>query len=271
MTHPKTLLSQLGAVPLRRLSQNFLVSPHWAEKLVTAVVEGPGVDEIWEVGPGLGALTGLLLERSPVPVRAFELDRKLGEHLATTFPKLTLVRGDVLEQDLEGLAAGKRIALLSNLPYHLSSPLLVRTLRLYGQLDRLVLTFQREFAARVLASVGEDDYGSLAVLMNAAYAIESLGILPPGAFFPAPDVDSQALRFVPRAPVENATARFLRLEQLVRAAFAHRRKKLVSNLRERFPEVAWPSELEGLGLVADARAETVPLEAFEKLAEKIGA
>ena len=267
MTHPKTLLSQLEAVPLRRLSQNFLVSPHWAERLVAAIVDGAPVDEIWEIGPGLGALTEGLLAKSPVPVRAFELDRKLGEHLATTFPALRLERGDVLDADLEGFARGKRIALLSNLPYHLSSPLLVRTLRFYPSLDRMVLTFQREFAARVIASVGEDDYGSLAVLMNAAYRIESLGILPPGAFYPAPEVDSQALRFVPREADENAPERFRRLETLVRAAFAHRRKKLVSNLRERFPQVPWSEKLEALGLAADVRAEVVPIEAFRALTE----
>lgn len=271
MTHPKTLLAELKAVPLRRLSQNFLVSPHWAEKLVSAVVDGAPVDEVWEIGPGLGALTQGLLAKSPVPVRAFELDRKFGEHLAAAYPTLLLERGDVLDADLEGFAAGKRIAVLSNLPYHLSSPLLVRTLRFYDQLDRMVLTFQREFAARVIANVGEDDYGSLAVLMNAAYAIESLGILPPGAFFPAPEVDSQALRFLPRHPGTGATERFRKLELVVRAAFAHRRKKLVSNLREKFPDVAWAEALEAHGVVADARAEVVPLDVFEKLAERLHA
>lgn len=271
MTHPKTLLSRLEAVPLRRLSQNFLVSPHWAERLVDAVIEGAPVDEIWEIGPGLGALTAGLLEKASVPVRAFELDRKLGNHLEATYPMLRLERGDVLDVDLETLARGKRIALLSNLPYHLSSPLLVRTLRLYGSLDRLVLTFQREFAARVVASVGEDNYGSLAVLMNAAYRIETLGILPPGAFYPAPEVDSQALRLIPREPEEGAPERFRKLELLVRAAFAHRRKKLVSNLRERFPSVPWADELVRLGLAADVRAQVVPIAAFRALSECIDA
>jgi len=268
VSHPKTVLARLGAVPLRRLSQNFLLSPHWAEKLVASVCDGAPVDEVWEVGPGLGALTEGLLARATVPVRAFELDRKLGEHLAKTFPTLTLERGDVLEADLEGFAIGKRIALLSNLPYHLSSPLLVRTLKLYASVDRMVLTFQKEFAQRIIAKVGEDDYGSLAVLMNAAYSVESLGIIPPGAFFPVPEIDSQVLRFTPRSPVEGATQRFLQLETLVRASFAHRRKKLTSNLREKFPHVSWPAELEALGIIADARAETVPVEAFQKLAEK---
>ncbi len=181
------------------------------------------IDEVWEIGPGLGALTGALLEKSPCPVRIFEVDKKLQQHLSKEFPKAILVAGDFLEtvKPPQG-----KIAVISNLPYHISSPILFQLLEFYPSVTRMVLMFQREFAERLRAKPRTKAYGSLSVLMQLHYQIESLGVIPSGAFFPKPEIDSESLLFVPK----NTEGLGTEVAKIIRQAFSQRRKMLVNNL-----------------------------------------
>ncbi len=264
MSHPKVVLDSLGAAARKSLSQNFLISPHWADKLVRASLETPA-EAIWEIGPGLGALTRGLLMSAKVPVTVFEFDRKLSEHLRVSFPGIHLVEGDVLKQDLASHQAGKRVSVLSNLPYHLSSAILFKLAELPSPPVSLVLTFQREFAARVRAFPRTPDYGALSVLLQLQFEIESLGVLPPGAFYPAPDIDSEALRFVPKPA---ALPPELRL--LVKTAFEQRRKQLPSNLKKKFPGIQVAEILQKLGFSPLARAEELAPADFVALGREMG-
>jgi 16S rRNA (adenine1518-N6/adenine1519-N6)-dimethyltransferase len=264
VSHPKVILDSLGAAARKSLSQNFLVSPHWAEKLVQASLETPA-EALWEIGPGLGALTRGLLASAKVPVTVFEFDRKLSEHLRGTFPEIHLVEGDVLKQDLASHQAGKKVSVLSNLPYHLSSAILFKLAELPVAPVSLVLTFQREFAARVKASPRTPDYGALSVLTQLQFDVESLGVLPPGAFYPAPDIDSEALRFLPKP-----TAVPPELRLLVKAAFEQRRKQLPSNLKKKFPGIQVAEILQKLGFSPLARAEELAPTDFVRLAQAMG-
>lgn len=101
MAHPKELLARLDANARKSLSQNFLTSPHWAETLTAAVIEGESAQAIWEIGPGLGALTQLLLKKAKVPVTLFEYDKKLSAFLREEYPGVDLIEGDVLKAPLE--------------------------------------------------------------------------------------------------------------------------------------------------------------------------
>jgi len=264
MSHPRVILDSLGAAARKSLSQNFLVSPHWAEKLALKALE-PKVDEVWEIGPGLGALTRPLLAHAKVPVTLFEYDRKLSEYLRGEFPTVPLIEGDVLDADLATLSAGKKLSVLSNLPYHLSSVILFRLAELAIPPVQMVLTFQREFAQRVVAEPRTSAYGSLSVLMQLQFEVERLGIIPPGAFYPAPEVDSEALCFRPR---ERALSQPFRL--MVRGAFQQRRKKLVGNLKKSSPGLNWEETLESLGVDPNARAEELSPEQYRLLGERRG-
>ena len=228
MSHPKVLLDSLGAAARKSLSQNFLLSPHWADRLASEAAD-IDCDALWEIGPGLGALTRPLLEKAKVPVTLFEYDRKLAAYLRETFPQATLIEGDVLDQNLAARSEGKRVSVLSNLPYHLSSAILFRLGELPSVPVQLVLTFQREFAERVCAKPRTPDYSALSVLLQLQFEIENLGIVPPGAFYPVPDVDSQALRFRPKGPPVPAP-----LRALIKGAFQQRRKRLAGNLKRSF-------------------------------------
>lgn len=253
MAHPKELLAKLDANARKSLSQNFLTSPHWAETLTSSVTEGEVPQAIWEIGPGLGALTQLLLKKAKAPVTLFEYDKKLSAFLRQEYPGINLIEGDVLKAPLEDLArqAG-RVAILSNLPYHLSSPVFFRLVEIKPHITRVVLTFQKEFAERLIAKVGQEAYGALSIIAQLHFKITNLGILPSGAFYPPPAVASQAVILEPHNP------RNLDLETLckvIKAGFLHPRKKMVSNLKQIFPEVDWAKAMESQSLSPNTRAE----------------
>lgn len=259
--HPKKKLASLEANARKSFSQNFLTSPHWVEKLATASID-PAADVIWEVGPGLGAITKKILEHAKCPVRLFEIDRKLAANLRQEHPNVPIQEGDFLETDIVKEAEGKKVSLLSNLPYHISTPILFMLLEHRVHFARLVLTFQREVAERVKARPRTSDYGALSVLVQTCFEIESLGIIPPGAFYPAPKVDSEALLLRPkpagRVPYEN-------LRKLVKQAFLHRRKKLSSNISNLADKERILKALTGLNHTENARPEELSPKDFETL------
>lgn len=264
MSHPRIILESLGAGARKSLSQNFLLSPHWADRLATEATS-IAADQIWEIGPGLGALTRPLLEKAKVPVTLFEYDRKLSGYLRETFPNVPLVEGDVLDQDLATHGAGQRVSVLSNLPYHLSSAILFRLSELPVVPVQLVLTFQREFAERVSAKPRTPSYGAMSILLQLQFEVVSLGIVPPGAFYPVPDVDSEALRFRPRgAPIQPA------FRALVRGAFQQRRKRLAGNLKRVLPGQGTDAALEKMGIDPNARPEELAPEQYRTLGEALG-
>jgi 16S rRNA (adenine1518-N6/adenine1519-N6)-dimethyltransferase len=267
--NPRALLIELNAAARKSLSQNFLTSPHWADQLTRVITEA-NAEEYWEIGPGLGALTAKLVEKTDRPIRVFEYDRKLAAYLRETFPTITVIEGDVLDADLKGIAPeATKIALLSNLPYHLSSPIFFRLAEIKERFVRLVLTFQKEFADRLIAEPRTSDYGGLSVIAQLHFRMQSLGVLPKGAFYPPPAIASEALMLEPKGPIVGGAAH---LSVLVKAAFAHRRKKVSSNLKEAFPET--PPEmilatLEKLGIGPMARPEELSKEDYLALARSL--
>jgi len=263
MSHPSGMLGALGASPLKRLSQNFLTSPHWVDKLTDSVAS-IDADEIWEIGPGLGALTGSLLKKAKAPVRLFEFDKKLAANLTKLHPEIPMELGDVLEADFENVACGRRIAVLSNLPYHLSSPILFKFLESPVRWQGFVLTFQREYGERLTAKPKSKDYGSLSVVFQWHFDCERLGIIPPGAFFPAPKIDSMALRLKlkdPEVPQD--------LGVVVRTAFRYRRKTLANCFRGIVPRDDLAKALEPLGFSVQARPEEIAPDQYLTLARTL--
>jgi len=262
MSHPKKTLEALGANALRAFSQNFLTSPHWADKLTQPVLTAD-VKAIWEIGPGLGALTEKLIANSKVPLRVYEIDRKLAANLRDVFPNLDLVEGDFLKTGPTQLPPEVvPLGLVSNLPYHISSAILFHLVEWGTDLKVAVLTFQREFAERLKAKVGDDSYAGLSVSAQYHFKMESLGILPKGAFYPEPSIDSEALVLTPK-PVDKETG--ARFRQLVRLAFTRPRRKLGGNLREGFQTVFLEKAYEISGIDPNRRPETLSLAEFEKL------
>lgn len=225
-------LLNLGVEPKKGLGQNFLVDAAAAERIVDAVgVEAD--DLVFEIGPGTGALTRLLVTRA-AKVIAIELDSRLVDVLRDMFKRaanLTVVQADALEADFGALAAAHApmstgIRFVGNLPYYITSAIVRKILESGLAWKSIVVTVQLEVAQRMVATPG--DMGLLSVATQLYSKAELLTRLPPGAFYPQPGVDSAVVRLTPHpAPLFDQPET---LFKLARAGFSQRRKQLINTL-----------------------------------------
>ncbi len=278
-TSPKNLLLRLGLKPKKALGQHFLLHPHQARRIVAAL-DLEGDDTVLEIGAGLGALTTFLaqaacrviaLERDP------DLARFLQEDLFPETPEVEVVCQDVLEFDFHQASqkAGRPLAVVGNLPYQITSPLLFRLIDHLPTISRAVLMMQQEVGARLTASPGTKDYGILSVLGQYYFRVTRLFSLSPGNFFPPPQVDSVVIRLLPGAPDPKAHDETL-LHQLVKTAFGHRRKTLNNTLAAHaatfgLSQEAMRALLAELGIDLKRRGETLSVAEFVEISNKVGA
>lgn len=249
-----------------RLGQNFLRDDRAAQRIVAALGDVSG-QTVVEIGPGRGAITEIL---APLAghVLAVELDCELALALRSRFSpaRLTVVEQDVLAFDFAGAAArsGARLRVVGNLPYYITSPILLKLAQSHAALDLAVLMVQREVADRVTAAPGSRDYGVLSVAVQMHGPVEPLFTLPPAAFSPPPQVHSTVFRwrFAPRfSELGVQPDAFLRF---VRQAFAQKRKTLANNLRAA-GIASSAAALAAAGIAAQARAESLSLESLAAL------
>ena len=252
----------------KHLGQNFLHDRSVIDKIVQAIAPQPG-DAIVEIGPGQGALTFPLLKKHG-EVTAIEFDRDLHAPLqaaAREHGTLHLIEGDVLGVDFTALAAqlapaDGRIRLAGNLPYNLSSPILFHALEHAAAIRDMHFMLQKEVVERMAAGPGNKVYGRLSVMLQAYCTVTPLFVVPPGAFRPAPKVDSAVVRLLPKPAGCIDVQDRVRFANVVRAAFGQRRK----TLRNALHGVDGTALIEAAGLRPDARAEQVDVAGFVRLA-----
>jgi 16S rRNA (adenine1518-N6/adenine1519-N6)-dimethyltransferase len=258
--------------PDRKLGQHFLVDPVALERVVSAAAL-QGDETVLEIGAGLGALTVRLANRAR-EVIAVEYDRRLMPALREvvgTNPRVQLVSADILEVNLADLLGARPYRVVANIPYQITSLLLRRLLERQPVPDRLVLTVQREVAERVASGPGEMSLLALGVQMYGVPTV--VGRVLSGSFLPPPDIDSAILRVDlhpgPIVPTQLVTPVF----RLARAGFAQKRKKLRNALAAGL--ALEPAEVEprlrAAGIDPSARAETLGLADWQRLAESWGA
>jgi 16S rRNA (adenine1518-N6/adenine1519-N6)-dimethyltransferase len=266
-------LRREGLFPARRWSQNFLADGDVLEAIVATAAPTPG-RRVLEIGPGLGVLTGALLEAG-ADVTAVEVDRALVAHLRTRFAgelesgRLQLVEGDFLDLAVESLVVPPW-DLVANLPYHITSPVLHRVLGAEPRPERFVLMLQREVAERVAAPPGAMSYLSVFVQYHAAVHIARL--VPRHAFEPAPEVDSAVLAGRTR-PRQLDEVREEELWRLVQAGFRERRKMLHNVLPRQLPQIGrdrFEAALADCAIAADRRPQTLSVEEWLALAAAVG-
>jgi 16S rRNA (adenine1518-N6/adenine1519-N6)-dimethyltransferase len=255
-----------------KLGQNFLNDAQAVERIATSLGSLSGCTVI-EIGPGAGAITGALAARA-AHVLAIELDHSLAAYLRTQFSpeRVTVIEQDVLTFDFASavsrfsLPAGQRFAVFGNLPYGITSQILLKLAANHASLDRAVLMVQREVAERIAAQPGSRDYGLLSVTVQMYGPAECLFTLPPSAFSPPPDVFSTVFRwrFAPRfTELGVDEASFI---PFVRKAFAQKRKTLMNNLRAAgVSPAAAADSLAKAAIDPHARAEALPIEALAAL------
>jgi 16S rRNA (adenine1518-N6/adenine1519-N6)-dimethyltransferase len=255
-----------------KLGQNFLNDPQAVERIAASLGDLSGRTVV-EIGPGAGAITGALAARA-AHVLAIELDHSFAAYLRTQFSPdhVTVIEQDVLTFDFADAVPssspcfGQRLPVFGNLPYGITSQILLKLAASHASLDRAVLMVQREVADRIAAQPGSRDYGLLSVTVQMYGPAECLFTLPPSAFSPPPDVYSTVFRwrFAPRfTELGLNEASFI---PFVRKAFAQKRKTILNNLRAAgIPPAAAAAALAQAAIDPRARAEAVPIEALAAL------
>jgi 16S rRNA (adenine1518-N6/adenine1519-N6)-dimethyltransferase len=249
----------------KRLGQHFLLDLNLTRRIARAaapLVEGTVI----EVGPGPGGLTRALLLEGAVHVIAIEVDPRaigaLRELQAAAAGRLDIIEADALSIDPVAIGASPR-RIVANLPYNVSTALLIRWLHTANDIADMVLMFQKEVVDRLAAVPRSKDYGRLSVLTQHVCEVRRLFDVAPSAFVPPPKVTSAVARLTPR-PAERRLADLRPLEKVTAAAFGQRRKMLRGSLLGLFPD---PTRvLESLGLSPTARAEELSVADFVRLA-----
>ncbi len=253
----------MSARAKKRFGQHFLAEPRYIDRIVASIA--PAADDvIVEIGPGEGALT-LPLLRAAGHLTAIELDADLIPRLRATAAAcgtLDIVEADVLNVDFAALAAGRMLRIAGNLPYYISSPILFHCLEHIDAVRDMHFMLQKEVVERMAAAPGSKIYGRLSIMLQLVCRVEALFEVPAAAFRPPPKVDSAVVRLTPLPPSQRPQVDAGRLRGIVKAAFAQRRKTLSNALRGWFTADA----LRRAGIDPRARAETLPPEAFVRLA-----
>lgn len=267
---PREFFRGEKAFPRKSLGQNFIKDPRVIERIIEAAGLS-GDDRVLEIGPGMGALT-LALAGKAGKVTAIEKDERVIEplrNLLESCPNTEVVRADCLKLDFRDFYSGKKLKVVSNLPYSISTPVLIKLLRDRDIFSSLVLMLQLEVGQRITALPGGRQYGSLSVLIQTYMDVKILFRVPPAAFWPKPKVDSVVLEFVPlprpRVPLTDERIH----ERVLRAAFSSRRKMLGNSLRSLLSREAAESVLAACGIDRSRRAETLTIEEFALLANEV--
>lgn len=270
----RDLLARHGFHFSKRLGQNFLINPTVCPRMAEACGAGPGRG-VLEIGPGVGVLTRELALRADKVV-AVEVDARLLPLLAETVggqSHVTVLQGDAMRMDLSALVkeqfGGMPVSVCANLPYYITSPLLMRLLESRLPVDNITVMVQKEAATRLCARPGTRECGAVSFAVQYYAQAEKLFEVSRGSFLPAPQVDSTVIRLrvreAPPCRVEDEGVLF----RLVRTAFGQRRKTLANAVASAVGKERAAAAMAACGIPATARAEELELSAFARLADAL--
>lgn len=272
-TEIRILLEMMGLGPRKRWGQNFLINPGARAKIVSLLKAESG-DIVWEIGPGLGAMTGDILSKD-VDLTAFEIDPGYCEYLKMAYGEkgLKLIQGDVMDQWKTEWEKQAPVSILGNLPYNAASAIIGNLLESNCiPSGRMVFLVQKEMGDRMTAACNSKDYSSFSILCQYSCKIEDGGTLNPGSFYPAPRVSSKIIVMSPLNR-ERSLSDHTIFVKLVRGVFSSRRKTLRNNIKrmasQGFMKLEFDSMesiFKGLDIDLDRRPETLSVENYVDLA-----
>lgn len=274
------ILEKYGFSFKKSLGQNFLIDTNILRKIVefAGLTEETGAIEI---GPGIGALTEQLA-RSSKKVVAFEIDQRLLPILAETlspYPNVKIIHQDVLKADVQAVleeefADTSDLMVVANLPYYVTTPIIMRLLEEQLPIRGIVVMLQKEVADRISAKPGTKDYGSLSIAIQYYTEAETVMVVPKTVFVPQPNVDSAVIRLTkretPAVKVKDESFFF----QVTKASFAQRRKTILNNLTSQLPDgknkkAEILDALQASGIDPARRGETLSLQEFARLSDEL--
>ncbi|MCP3874985.1 MAG: ribosomal RNA small subunit methyltransferase A [Desulfobacteraceae bacterium] len=275
MAHPGQLLKQRKLYAGKELGQNFLSSPGTAKM----IVEKTGISkdtQVLEIGSGLGGLT-IPIAKVAKNVTAVEKDSRLIPILKQELDNegltnVEIMNKDILKIDLNQMAANKKLVVIGNLPYNISSQILIKLVEERRCIEKAFLMFQKELAKRIIASPGGRDYSRLSAVVQYAADISFVTTIGPTSFFPKPGVDSTILKFNFFDTEEFNREQEKVLFNVIKAAFSKRRKSLKNSMvggEFEFKKDYIIKALELAGIDAQRRAETLTVDEFKSLARTV--
>ena len=279
-TNTIAVLNRYGFSFQKKFGQNFLID----ENVVEKIVRDAGVtkdDFVLEIGPGIGTMTQILCENAREVV-AVEIDDKLipilTEDTLSWYDNVTVIHEDILKLDIVKLAnernGGKPIKVVANLPYYITTPIIMGLFESHVPLDSITIMVQKEVAERMQEKPGSKEYGALSLAVQYYAKPEIVANVPPNCFMPRPNVGSAVIRLTrhekPPVEVEDEKLMF----RIIRASFNQRRKTLANGLNNS-PEIHLPKEviqesIVSLGVPENIRGEALSLEQFAELSNEIG-
>jgi 16S rRNA (adenine1518-N6/adenine1519-N6)-dimethyltransferase len=261
--NPSEILRTLNKFPNKKFGQNFLVD----EKVLIDIVEAANLKEegtVVEIGPGLGVLTEELSKKTG-RVIAVEADRELADYLrGRNFPNTTVITGDALQVEWDLTIEGD-YKIVANIPYSITSPLLKKIFSLKKKPSEVILLVQKELAERLVAKPKTRARGFMTVLREANAEAEIIRTVKPGSFYPAPQVDSAAIKLTPFAGNKMAALFW----PIIEAGFRHKRQTLANALSAdlQVNKAETSKVLEEVGLTTMARAEELSFEQWERVSK----
>lgn len=256
--------NKAGHQARKRFGQNFLHDPGVIEQIIRAINPKPD-DAIVEIGPGLGALTEEILAVNP-KLQVVELDRDLIPVLRTKFfnyPEFRIHEADALKFDFSELMVDRPLRIIGNLPYNISTPLIFHLLSQAGVVQDMHFMLQKEVVQRMAAVPGDNNYGRLGIMTQYFCRVQPLFEVGPGAFRPAPKVDSAIVRLVPHQTLPHPAKDLATLQAVVRTAFNARRK----TLRKALGGMVSAEQLQSLGINDGLRPENLALADYVAIAD----
>ena len=258
--------THMGHQARKRFGQNFLHDPNVIRNIVKSIRPKPG-QNIVEIGPGMGAITEELLDGTEGYLNVVELDRDLIPGLNVKFfnmPGFKIHEADALKFDFATLKHDEnQLRIVGNLPYNISTPLIFHLLSYSGLVKDMHFMLQKEVVQRLAAGPGDNNYGRLSIMAQYFCQVQHLFDVGPGAFKPAPKVDSAIVRMVPYETLPYPVKDHRTLENIVRQSFSMRRKTLRNNLKTTISG----EQLESLGIDPGLRPERLGLAEYSKIAD----
>ncbi|WP_299981039.1 16S rRNA (adenine(1518)-N(6)/adenine(1519)-N(6))-dimethyltransferase RsmA [Desulfobacula sp.] len=276
MTHPGQLLKQRELYAGKELGQNFLSNPGTA-RLIVEKIELSKDTRVLEIGSGLGALT-IPVAQTASHVTTVEKDSRLIPLLQQeldneNLKNVEIINKDIFKVDIKKIAKDKKLVVIGNLPYNISSQILIRLIEERSCIEKAFLMFQKELAKRIIAPPGGRDYSRLSAVVQYAADISFVAQIGPSSFFPRPDVDSTILKFNFFETKEFNKEQEKVLFNVIKAAFSKRRKTLKNSMTGggelEFKKEFVVHALELAGIDAHRRAETLTVEEFKSLARAV--
>ncbi|MFH1581386.1 MAG: 16S rRNA (adenine(1518)-N(6)/adenine(1519)-N(6))-dimethyltransferase RsmA [Pseudomonadota bacterium] len=279
MTSPRTLLATYNLHPKKQFGQNFLSDPSTA-KMIASLSRITPEDVVLEIGAGLGALT-IPAAKVAKKVYAIEKDRRLidllkTEILANRLSNVELIEEDMLKFDIKNLAenAGQKIIIIGNLPYNISSQIIIKLIESRVAVVKAVLMFQKELAMRITAQPGSKAYGRLAVMLGYCAKIKKLADVKAHQFFPKPKIDSQILEIKFLETIKYPANDEALLFRIIKGAFCQRRKTLRNALAGSEMDIDTKTAqnmLDKAGIDSSLRAEALTISQFVTLSNAFSA